>query len=78
MQIPSQDELPKKVDVCRGADLWTISTPTLTAYQTVVERHKDTASYITIWKQCGCAKRYYQSGMIKTISTCQDGWSDHD
>jgi hypothetical protein len=78
MNIPAQEALPKKVDVCRGNDLWTISTPTIAAYQAVIDRHKDTASYITIWRGCGCAKRYYQNGTIQNMSTCLDGWSNHD
>jgi hypothetical protein len=78
MNIPAQEALPKRVDVCRGADLWTISTATLTTYQAVIDRHRDTASYITIWRECGCAKRYYQNGSVRNVSTCTEGWSDHD
>jgi hypothetical protein len=78
MNIPSQEALPKRIDVCRGADLWTISTATLTTYQAVIDRHRDTASYITIWRECGCAKRYYQNGSVRNVSTCTEGWSEHD
>jgi hypothetical protein len=77
MNIPNEP-VPKKVDVCRGNDLWTINTPTKEVYDTVVARHQDTASYITLWFVCGCAKRYHQNGMIRAISTCVEGWSNHD
>ena len=76
MHIPNEP-VPKKIDVCRGNDLWTISTPTKEVYGTVVARHQDTASYITLWFVCGCAKRYHQNGMIRAISTCVEGWSNH-
>lgn len=77
MNVPVR-ELPKKVDVCRGNDLWTITTPTQSIYDAVIERYKDSASYITVWYTCGCAKRYYQNGTVKTVSTCMEGWSNHD
>lgn len=78
MIIPTQEATPRKVDVCRGNDLWTISTPTQEMYEAVIARHQDTASYITVWRGCGCAKRYHQNGTTKTVSTCMEGWSNHD
>ena len=78
MIIPTQEATPRKVDVCRGNDLWTINTPTQAMYDAVIARHQDTASYITVWRGCGCAKRYHQNGTTKTVSTCMEGWSNHD